>query len=127
SSPMRTRPPSGMTSRLRQRKRVDLPEPEGPISATTEPVSTFRLMSRRTVSGPKLLRRPETSILQLVIVASAALREVMLRALDDHREREEDDEIDHGNHRVDLERPIGIHRRHLALIEQIRDRQHGDQ
>ncbi|MNL67870.1 hypothetical protein D3C87_1925120 [compost metagenome] len=41
-------PPSGIVSRLIQRSSVDLPEPDGPISATTWPRSTSRLMSFST-------------------------------------------------------------------------------
>ena len=53
-----TCPASGVSSRLMQRKSVDLPEPEAPMIVTTWPGMTSRLMSRRTSRSPKLLRRP---------------------------------------------------------------------
>ena len=41
-------PPVGVSSVLMQRSIVDLPDPEGPMTQTTSPLSTSRLMSVRT-------------------------------------------------------------------------------
>jgi hypothetical protein len=48
----RTSPPVGVSSRLRQRMKVDLPDPEGPISATTSPRIKVRSMPLSTSNGP---------------------------------------------------------------------------
>ena len=45
-------PDCGVSRRLRQRSRVDLPEPEGPIRQTTSPVSTSRSIPRSTSRSP---------------------------------------------------------------------------
>ncbi len=37
SSPMKTLPPVGVSSRFTQRSSVDLPEPDGPMTQTTSP------------------------------------------------------------------------------------------
>lgn len=67
-SPTRTLPPSGTTSRLMQRSSVDLPEPDGPISATTPPLATSRLMFLRTSLLPKLLRKARISIFDVSLI-----------------------------------------------------------
>src|SRR5699024_8319082 len=48
-------PDSNVSRRLMVRHRVDLPEPEGPITTTTSPRCTVRLMSWRTCRSPKCL------------------------------------------------------------------------
>ena len=48
--PMTISPPSASSSRFRQRRRVDLPLPEGPMMTTTSPSRTSRLMSLSTSS-----------------------------------------------------------------------------
>ena len=53
-----TRPASMDSSSLMQRSRVDLPEPEGPMSTVTEPGSTVRSTPRSTCSSSKNLCRP---------------------------------------------------------------------
>src|SRR3954471_21370416 len=60
SSPTVMRPASGVSSPLRDRSTVVLPEPEGPISATTAPGRTSRSIERSTSWSPKDLRRPLT-------------------------------------------------------------------
>jgi hypothetical protein len=40
---------------LMQRRRVDLPEPDGPTMQTVSPRATVKLMSDNTWSAPKLL------------------------------------------------------------------------
>jgi hypothetical protein len=44
-----------------QRSRVDFPEPEGPIMATTSPLSTEKLRLSSTRTLPKDFARDETS------------------------------------------------------------------
>ena len=48
-------PDSNVSSRLIVRQRVDLPEPEGPMTTTTSPSPIVRSMSLRTCSSPKCL------------------------------------------------------------------------
>ncbi len=56
------RPDVGCSSRLTQRSSVDLPEPEGPITQTTSPVSTWKSMPLSTSWSPNDLCRSCTSI-----------------------------------------------------------------
>ena len=51
---MATVPPVGCSSSARQRSRVVLPEPDGPITQTTSFGATARLTWRSTSVGPKL-------------------------------------------------------------------------
>ena len=41
-------PPVGSSNRFRQRKNVDLPEPDGPMTATTSPLQMSLLIPRST-------------------------------------------------------------------------------
>ena len=54
-------PESIPSKRLIARQRVDLPDPEGPITTTTSPASMLKSMSRRTCSSPKCLLTPTSS------------------------------------------------------------------
>src|SRR5262249_3866584 len=62
-SPTRTRPRSGRSSRLMQRSNVDLPEPDGPIKATAEPLATSSDMPLLTCSDPNAFHRLHTAIM----------------------------------------------------------------
>src|SRR6266511_3212307 len=53
-------PESMGSSRLMLRHRVDLPDPEGPITTTTSPRSTVRSTSRKTCSDPNHLLTPSS-------------------------------------------------------------------
>src|SRR5687768_4493211 len=55
-----TVPASGVSSPFRERSTVVLPEPEGPMSATTLPRRTSRSMSRSTTLLPNALARLRT-------------------------------------------------------------------
>ena len=55
-----------------QRSSVDLPEPDGPIKATAEPLGTANDMPLRTCSGPKAFHRSRTSIMALSCGAGMA-------------------------------------------------------
>lgn len=46
-------PRSGSYNRFRVRSNVDLPEPDGPITATVVPAGTSMSTPRNTVFGPK--------------------------------------------------------------------------
>src|SRR5260370_38192030 len=62
-SPTRIGPRSGFSSRLMQRSRVDLPEPDGPISATTAPRSTRNDTPFSTSTRPNDFHRSAISII----------------------------------------------------------------
>ena len=62
SSPIRTRPEVGISSRLIQRSSVDLPPPDGPTSAVTLPSRMVTLMSFSTVCWPNVFTMCESSI-----------------------------------------------------------------
>ena len=51
-------PDSIVSRRLMARHRVDLPEPDGPMTTTTSPAPTVRSMSWRTWRSPKCLLTP---------------------------------------------------------------------
>ncbi|MCY1184193.1 hypothetical protein D9M73_248670 [compost metagenome] len=63
TSPTWIRPLLGVSSRFRQRRKVVLPEPLGPMMAMTSPASTFRLMSFRTVWPLNCLLSRSTTII----------------------------------------------------------------
>lgn len=48
----------GVSSRLRERRKVDFPQPEGPIIAITSPLEIVVFMPLRTSCSPKLLQGP---------------------------------------------------------------------
>ena len=63
SSPsMKILPEVGSSSRFTQRSSVDLPEPEGPMTQTTSPWSTWKSMPLSTWLSPKYLCRSWTSM-----------------------------------------------------------------
>ena len=51
------------SSRLRQRRKVDFPDPEGPMMDSTSPLVMEAEMPLSTSSSPKDLRRSMTSIM----------------------------------------------------------------
>src|SRR5271165_5887850 len=54
-SPMKMSPEVGASRPAIMRRRVDLPQPDGPTSTTNAPSSMPRLMSMRTLVSPELL------------------------------------------------------------------------
>jgi hypothetical protein len=52
----------GVSSRLMHRSRVDLPDPDGPMTHTTSPRSTWKSMPLSTSRDPKDLCSSRTSI-----------------------------------------------------------------
>ena len=69
---MRTSPESMVSSLLMVRQSVDLPEPEGPITTTTSPLPTLRLMSLSTWRLPKCLSTWRSSMTGVPSAASAS-------------------------------------------------------
>ena len=59
-------PDVGISSRLRERKNVDFPQPDGPMMAITSPLFTSVLMPFNTSCSPKLLCRSFTSSITLL-------------------------------------------------------------
>src|SRR4029453_10848010 len=119
-SPTRTRPRSGISSRLMQRRSVDLPEPDGPISATAEPLGTSSEMPFSTCSGPNAFHRSLTSIMVPFCVAAIASVRSLQAALNDlgaERQRKEDRKIDERDGRIGLERPIRSRGDELSLVQ----------
>src|SRR5215472_201064 len=118
-APTRIWPRAGSSSRLRQRNRVDLPEPEGPMIATTEPRSTRNETPFKTGSEPKLFHRSAISTIASGTPRSALVRarEPALGVLGRQCQREQDEKIEHRDHRIDLERAIGGRGDDRALIE----------
>ena len=74
-------PASGVSSRLRQRRKVDLPEPEAPMMVTTSPGLTARSIPLSTSSEPKLLRKPSTRMSGSLVCAAAAAPVVAVSAM----------------------------------------------
>ncbi len=64
--PTRKKPFSGTVRRLTLRSSVDLPEPLGPMRATTSPLFTLSVMSLSTGKSPKDFRTPISSIMGIV-------------------------------------------------------------
>jgi len=60
---IRIEPPLGRSRRLRQRRNVLLPVPEGPMMEMTSPRFISTLTSRSTVTSPNLLERCSTLIM----------------------------------------------------------------
>ena len=61
SPPIKTRPEVGSTSRFRQRRRVDLPDPLGPMIETKSPFATSSVTESRALVPPgKTFVRPST-------------------------------------------------------------------
>src|SRR5437870_2814451 len=65
------RPLSTRSSRLMQRRSVDLPEPDAPINATTECSSTARSMSCRTTVSPNRFETPSISTKLMPLLAGS--------------------------------------------------------
>src|SRR5699024_2446513 len=55
-------PPVGTSRRFRERRKVDFPEPEGPIIATTSPLCISVLIPSKTLLSPKCFWRFSTFI-----------------------------------------------------------------
>ncbi|CDN45691.1 hypothetical protein BN871_IM_00030 [Paenibacillus sp. P22] len=89
--------PSVMSSsRFRQRSKVLLPEPEGPMTQTTSPSWTFRSMPLRTWFVPKLFLSPVTLILPIL--------DLPFHPVGNLRQHRDDDEVHDRYRRPDVER-----------------------
>src|SRR3954468_4157929 len=65
-----TEPRGGSSSRLQQRSRVDLPEPEGPMMKTSSPCATARSMPFNTSRVPKDLCSARTSRIAFICLGT---------------------------------------------------------
>src|SRR5215212_7044119 len=95
--PTKTFPEVGSSRRLMQRSRVDLPDPDGPMTQTTSPPSTRTSMPRRTSRRPKYLWRSWTSMAAApavwVLTLSPGLGRLGLEAADHVAERHRDEQV----------------------------------
>ena len=66
----------GVSSMLTQRSRVDLPDPDGPITQTTCPCATWKSMPLSTSLAPKYLWRSWTSMAAVGAVGAAVVGRV---------------------------------------------------
>src|SRR3954468_5091031 len=69
-----TTPLVGSSSRLQQRSRVDLPDPDGPMMKTSSPCATARSMPFSTSRVPKDLCSPRTSRMAIALRALRGIR-----------------------------------------------------
>src|SRR5687768_1159994 len=100
---------------------VDLPEPEGPQTTTTSPLSTLVVQSFSTWKLPYHLLTLTNSIMGM---GSPYHGYAALEDLDEIRERETDDEIDHGAEGVHLHQPVVAVRDLRGGAEEVRHRYH---
>src|SRR5689334_16662069 len=102
ASPSQMSPSSTCSNRLRQRSRVDLPEPEAPMRQTTSPSETSRSMPLRTSVPLKDLRTPSalstvrSSCDQSVLAAQRPHRQVV----GEPRQRDRRSDEEHRRHDV---------------------------
>src|SRR5262245_46527922 len=102
-----------------------LARPDGPISATAEPLRTSSEMPFNTCSDPNAFQRSLTSIIgggSAALIASVRFLQAPLYDLGADRQRKQDGEVHDCDRRISLERPIGGGRDELALVQQIADR-----
>src|SRR5262249_39637951 len=69
-----TDPADGSSRRLRQRSRVDLPEPDGPITKTSSRSATLRSTPFSTCRWPKCLWMPRASTMGVISCGPRASR-----------------------------------------------------
>ena len=96
TSPSRKTSPSSISSsRSTQRSRVDLPEPEAPISATASCSATARSMPRRTSRSPKDFVTPRSSRTGGAVTSHAGpCAGAPAVAVDDPGERHRDQQVE---------------------------------
>src|SRR5216683_1450622 len=128
------------SSRLMQRIKVDLPEPEGPQITIFSPSLTSRLMSLSTWNWPNHLLTPVSVITEGALerscavaamvafssrrLAARSLVELDLEILAVARHRVAEAEIDEGGEQVDLAGetgPVGIDQRLVGGVEEVED------
>lgn len=86
-------PPVGVSSRFMQRRNVDLPEPDGPITQTTSPLRIWVEILVRTFKSPNALERSLMSIITspfctLSFILSQAPFQILCKVVEDHRQRQ---------------------------------------
>src|SRR5262245_25444686 len=83
-----TLPDDGSSSRFRQRSRVDLPEPDGPITNTSSRSATRRSTPFSTCRAPKCLWSPRASTIgPFIRLGSATVQLVRRRVVAGHARR----------------------------------------
>ena len=92
-------PEVGSSSRLTQRSRVDLPDPDGPMTQTTWPWSTWKSMPLSTSLSPKYLCRSRTSMAgpgRALVLVTGSPRSLGASFEPRHEpgERERDDQVE---------------------------------
>ena len=98
-----------------QRKRVDLPAPDGPMMAMTAPRSTVSDTPFNTSTAPKDFHRSLISIIgrrsaALGIVSLSRRGRASVRPLGGQGQRKQHEEIEHRDHRINLERTVRLSR-----------------
>src|SRR5574338_52939 len=98
---MTMRPASIVSRWFRQRRKVLLPEPDGPITATTSPLASVSDTPFSTSWLPKRLRMPSARIIGLVIGAASGLASVIdgmafLQALEEPGQHQRHQQVETG-------------------------------
>src|SRR5690606_21380673 len=119
-----TVPASAISKPFRQRSAVVLPDPEGPISATTSPECTVKSMPLSTWFVPKALWRPVT--LSSGLLGDILFKPSFNRVLQG-REHQADHPVDGRCFAVDQQELIGRSGDFLGLAEHLGDQDGGGQ
>src|ERR1700722_13939882 len=98
----RTSPPWKVSSRLMQRSNVVLPEPDGPITATTSPGNTSSDTSRKNGVAPNCLNSPRIETIRVtaalvtasLVTASLGIRQPSFQRPAAQRQAVTNNEID---------------------------------
>ena len=99
---IRISPASGTSSQFRQRRKVDLPEPDGPMMQTTSPRATLRLTPLITSSAPNDLRISIASTIGSAVMPGAspvALAGAPFQPVDETGRGEADREVEEADQR----------------------------
>src|SRR5690606_34768214 len=124
--------PSSMVSRwIRQRRKVLLPEPDGPITATTSPLRSVSDTSSSTLTCPNDLPMPRASIMMARSAAPAPALLVVLgiaffHVLEQPGQQQRHDQIEGRRHQERRRREIALHNAARGA-QDIVERQHVDE
>src|SRR6266550_4502197 len=154
---MKISPPFGSSKAMSTRRRVLLPDPDGPMTTTFSDVWISKLRSFRTSSGPKPLQRRRTAIIgpccgaasatpprpASVVVSALAVfvslnctastllskraSQPELEPARKNGHRKGDQEVNGRDAGEDFDRSVGLRRDHASLVHQVADTQRGDQ
>src|SRR5690606_8037908 len=98
------------TSALMQRSRVDLPDPDGPITQIVSPRATESETSRSTTRSPKRFSTLRTLTMagpESLVTVSASHREALLQGQRPARDRVAVDEEPRQQHQVHRDEQVG--------------------